>query len=95
MKHGFLWVVSAAIIFQVFAAAQPARAADRHPDLSGIWAFAIDLPPVALKKVVNGKVLIEKLDQSSRRPAKVPVSGELPSTPAPSTPPRPHRRWSC
>jgi hypothetical protein len=68
----------------VIAAAQPAHAVNGHPDLSGIWAFAIDLPPVASKKEVNGRVLIEKLDQSSRRLAKTPAAGELPSTPAPS-----------
>ena len=84
MKHGFFCVIGAALMLPVLATAQPARTGDGHPDLSGIWAFAIDLPPVGLKKEINGKVVIEKLDQSSRRPAKTPVPGELPSTPAPS-----------
>jgi hypothetical protein len=60
------------------------RAADGHPDLSGIWAYAIDLPPVTLKKEINGKVTITEIDQSAAKPAKRPVPGALPSTPAPS-----------
>jgi hypothetical protein len=57
---------------------------DGHPDLSGVWAYAIDLPGGALKKEVNGSVSIAQVDLSARRPAKVPVAGALPSTPAPS-----------
>ena len=84
MKHGCFWIIIAAVMLPMFAAAQPVRTGDAHPDLSGIWAFAIDLPPVALKKEVDGKVSIKNLDQSSRRPAKTPVPGALPSTAAPS-----------
>jgi hypothetical protein len=84
MKHGFFWGITAALIFPLIALAQSSRTTEAHPELSGIWAFAIDLPPVALKKEVDGKVLIKNLDQSSRRPAKTPVPGALPSTPAPS-----------
>jgi hypothetical protein len=57
---------------------------DGHPDLSGIWAYAIDLPGGALKKQVNGSISIAQVDLSARHSAKVPVAGALPSTPTPS-----------
>lgn len=61
-----------------------ARAADGHPNLGGIWAYAIDLPPVDLKAQINGAVSTKTIDQSSRKPPNTPVPGALPSTPAPS-----------
>jgi len=66
------------------APAKVARMADGHPDLSGTWSYAIDLPPTALKKQVNGKVVVNTLDQSARRPARTAVPGALASTPTPS-----------
>lgn len=60
------------------------RTVDGHPDLSGIWSYAISLPPEPLKKVVDGKVSIEKIDQSARRSARTNVPGALAWTPAPS-----------
>src|SRR5215469_8107499 len=63
--------------------ARPLRAPDGHPNLNGIWAFGIDLPPVALKKQADGAVAVKTIDQSSRRDAKN-VPGALPSTPAPN-----------
>jgi hypothetical protein len=54
-----------------------------HPDLSGTWLFSIDLPPLAIKKTVNGNVSVKGIDASGRRPA-ANVAGALPSTPAPS-----------
>ncbi len=95
MKYGFFCAIATAVLVPVFATGQQpakvaanspkiARTPDGHPDLSGVWAFAIDLPPVALKKQVNGAVEIKTVDQSSRRPANAPVAGALPSTPAPS-----------
>jgi len=69
---------------EVAAATNIPRTADHHPDLSGVWTFAIDLPPVALqKKQADGKVEIKHVDASAARPAKVPIAGALPSTPAP------------
>ncbi|HXP88924.1 MAG TPA: hypothetical protein VN841_29660 [Bryobacteraceae bacterium] len=59
------------------------RAADGHPDLSGIWQFAIDLPPTGLKKTGPSGVEFKTVDQSGRRAAKG-VPGALPSTNAPS-----------
>src|SRR5467141_1026617 len=66
------------------AANKVPRTADGHPDLSGTWAYAIDLPPVVLKEQVNGSVSTKTIDTSWREPAKTPIPGALPSTPAPS-----------
>jgi hypothetical protein len=60
------------------------RTVDGHPDRSGVWQFAIDLPLGALKKGSNGPVTFKSFDPSARRPAKAPVPGALPFTAAPS-----------
>jgi hypothetical protein len=97
MKNSIFLMVAAAAVWATPAGAQQAnggtsraakaapvpRTADGHPDLSGTWAFAIDLPPINLKKVVNGKETVARIDQSARH-AQIPVAGALPSTPAPS-----------
>ncbi len=90
MKRTFLCLAIFSSLLPVVAAAAPStgssakRTADGHPDLSGLWQFAIDLPPAALKKEVNGKVAVNTLDQSARQPAKAAIPGALPSTAAPS-----------
>ena len=93
MTHRFVIVVTAALMLAGLATAdekagvatkKAPRAADAHPDLSGTWAYTIDLPPVLLKTQVNGSVSIKSIDRSAREPAKTPVQGALPSTPAPS-----------
>ena len=93
MRYRIVFVVVAALMLAGLATAdekagaatnKEPRAADGHPDLSGTWAYAIDLPPVVLKKQVNGSVSTKSIDQSWREPAKTPVRGALPSTPAPS-----------
>jgi hypothetical protein len=59
------------------------RAADGHPDLSGVWTFAISIPPEPITKTVNGQATVVKVDQSARRnPADIP--GALPWTKQPS-----------
>ncbi len=89
----FFYVMAAALTFAVCAAGQQTAATvagkaahikDGHPDLSGNWAFTIDLPPGAVKKVVNGTVAINKVDRGLAVPPNAPVKGALPSTPAPS-----------
>jgi hypothetical protein len=68
------------------AAQQPAkvkRMADGHPDLSGLWSYAVDLPAGGIKREVNGKVVIKQADLSNRRAPKGEVKGALPFTPAP------------
>jgi hypothetical protein len=93
MKLRFVFVFWAALVLCGAATADKKdsataikvpRATDGHPDLSGIWSYAIDLPPVTLKKEINGKVSITEIDQSAAKPAKKAVPGALPSTPAPS-----------
>lgn len=60
------------------------RAADGHPDLNGIWAYAIDLPPVTLKTETNGKVSTAEIDQRAAKPATGQVRGALAWTSEPS-----------
>jgi hypothetical protein len=85
MKNSFFCLLTAAVLLPSGAVAQQnAKAAATHPDLSGVWAFGIDLPPTALKKTVNGATSIKTIDQSARRGAKDPVPGALPFTAAPS-----------
>jgi hypothetical protein len=64
------------------------RTADGHPNLAGVWAYAIDLPPVALKKEINGKVSTTEIDQTAARPARMSVPGALPFTPSPTYKPQ-------
>ena len=83
MRPGFLCIIAAAILAIAASAAEDNSTA-HHPDLSGVWSYGIDLPPVALKEVVNGKTVIKTVDQSARHGEFDSVSGALPSTPAPS-----------
>jgi hypothetical protein len=54
------------------------RTADGHPDLSGNWAFGIDLPHGDLVKTVNGKVVERNhFDQSARHAIQDGVPGAL------------------
>ena len=79
-----------AIVFPVAALAQQSSGASgsggvaAHPDLSGVWTYAIDRAPAALKKEVNGTVTIQRIDQSARYGDTSAVRGVRPSTPAPS-----------
>lgn len=90
MRHGFFCLFACAILIPGVALAQQAGSASGkgasadHPDLSGVWSYAIDRAPAALKKVVNGAVTIVKIDQSARHGDATSVRGVLPSTPKPS-----------
>src|ERR1700722_843548 len=87
MKNVFLCVLSAVAMLPSVVCGQ--QNPDRHPDLGGIWTFAIDLPPVALKeKQVDGKVSIKDIDRSASRPAQAPIAGALPFTAEPSYKPQ-------
>jgi hypothetical protein len=66
------------------SASKVPRASDGHPDLSGGWTYAIDVAPVALKKVVDGKVTTTLVEQSARHKVFENVPGSLPWTNAPS-----------
>jgi hypothetical protein len=74
-----LSLLACAVLMSAVAQAQRA-----HPDLSGVWSYAIDRAPAALKKEVNGVVTIQKIDQSARHGDATSVAGALPSTPKPS-----------
>ena len=89
------------VIFSVFACAilipgmalaqQPSGASGKgatHPDLSGVWTYAIDRAPSALKKEVNGTVTIQTIDQSARHGDATSIRGALPSALKPSYKPQ-------
>ena len=61
----FFYAITAALLLPALAGAQ--KPVDAHPDLSGLWLFSISLPQTALKKEVNGKVEINRIDASGRR----------------------------
>ena len=90
MTNGFFRVVACAILIPGVALAQQTGSASRngapaaHPDLSGVWSYAIDRAPAALKKEVNGKVTILTIDQSARHGDATSLRGVLPSTRTPS-----------
>jgi hypothetical protein len=61
------------------------RTADGHPDLSGNWYFAIDLPHGDFVKYENGKVVERNhFDQSARHAIHDDVPGALPWDKAPT-----------
>jgi hypothetical protein len=92
MKLRFFSAISTGLLLVALAGAQqqvgsaPAKAkrtADGHPDLSGIWAYAVDLPSGGIKRVSNGQVTVKQADLSNRRAPKGEVKGALPFTAAP------------
>ena len=90
MANKFVSVFACAILVPGMGLAQQTGGASgkgistHHPDLSGVWSYAIDRAPAALKKEVNGIVTIQKIDQSARHGGVTSVRGVLPSTPKPS-----------
>jgi hypothetical protein len=78
-----LLVVMSATLAYSQAPGKTRRTPDGHPDLSGTWAFGVDLPPIGLTKRVDGKVIRTGLDQSARHTI-TDVPGALPWTKAPS-----------
>jgi len=80
MTNRILALIACAVLVQGIVAAQQAR----HPDLSGVWSYAIDRAPAALKKEVNGQVTLQKIDQSARHGDASKVKGVQPSEPRPT-----------
>ena len=80
MKKTLLAVLASAVVAQGLVLAQQVR----HPDLSGVWSYAIDRAPAALKKEVNGQVTIQKIDQTARHGDATTAKGVQPSTPKPT-----------
>lgn len=86
MKLRVISGISAMLVLLTLAPAQTTkvkRTADGHPDLSGIWAYAVDLPAGGIKREINGSVVIKQADLSNRRAPKGEVKGALPFTAAP------------
>jgi hypothetical protein len=77
-------LIPASVLAQQTGSASVKRAPETPPDLSGVWSYAIDRAPAALKKEVNGTVTIQKIDQSARHGDATSIRGVLPSTPKPS-----------
>ena len=69
MKSTIFGLVVSAFLVEGAMFAQQAR----HPDLSGVWSYAIDRAPAALKKEVGGKVTIQKIDQRNDPDLMFPV----------------------
>src|ERR1700737_4885401 len=93
MRYKFVFVIAFVTMFAGLATAEKkagaaahkvSRTADGHPDLSGLWGYTIDLPPVVLKTQVNGSVSLKAIDRSARELGKGIVPGALPWTPAPA-----------
>jgi len=90
MANGLFRVFACAILIPGVALAQQTSGASgkgtsaAHPDLSGVWSYAIDRAPAALKKDLNGTVTILRIDQSARHGDATSVRGVRPSTPTPS-----------
>src|SRR5207302_4202785 len=93
MIHRLVFVIVAVAIFASPATADKnpgaptheiSRTADGHPDLSGLWAYTIDLPPVLLKTQINGATSLKSIDRSARELGKGNVPAALPWAPAPT-----------
>ena len=90
MANIFFRAFACAILIPVVALAQQTSGASgksasaAHPDISGVWSYAIDRAPAALKKEVNGTVTIQRIDQSARHGDATSIRGVRPSTPEPS-----------
>jgi len=87
MKLRLISGVSAGLLLAgLIAAQEPAKVkltADGHPDLSGLWSYAVDLPSGGIKREIKGKVTVKQADLSNRRAPKGEVKGALPFTAAP------------
>ena len=77
-------LLTASLVGAQQASTKVPRAPDGHPDLSGGWTYAIDVAPVALKKVIDGKVTTTLVEQNARHKVFENVPGSLPWTQAPS-----------
>jgi hypothetical protein len=78
-----LLVVFSATLAYSQAPGKTHRTPDGHPELSGTWAFGVDLPPIGLTKRVDGQVIRASVDQSARHNIS-DVPGSLSWTKTPS-----------
>jgi hypothetical protein len=84
-------ILAAAILVPIVGCAQQlggapdGRGPGGHPDLSGVWTYAIDMAPVTLKTTgPDGAVTVRELDQSARHGDATSIAGTRPSTPTPA-----------
>src|SRR5215217_8814567 len=80
MSNRILALIACAVLVQGVISAQQAG----RPDLGGVWSYAIDRAPAALKKEINGQVTVQKIDQSARHGDASKIKGVLPSEPRPT-----------
>jgi len=59
------------------------RTADGHPDLSGLWTFAISIPAGGIQKTIAGQKSVVAIDRSARY-LQAELPGALPWTKEPS-----------
>lgn len=87
MTNRFAWILAAAALATVLALAQAQQksgSAPQHPDLSGVWAYAVDQPPLGVRQVIDGKVTVGLPDLTGRQAAREEVPGALPFQDEPS-----------
>lgn len=72
-----------AVLLPALFAAEEKNSAT-HPDLSGLWSYVIDLPPVSLKKEAGGTVTLKNVDRGYAAPVGAAIPGALPSTTSPT-----------
>ena len=90
MAKIFFSLLACATVFPLITLAQQTSGAAgkrppaAHPDLSGVWSYAIDRAPAVLKNEVNGTVTVQRIDQSARYGDATSVRGALRSTAKPS-----------
>ncbi len=76
MTKRFLLILGFAALATVLAVGQQrSGSAPQHPDLSGVWAYAVDQPGGGIKQVIDGEVKVEIADRSGRLPAREEVPG--------------------
>jgi hypothetical protein len=80
---------STALVFGQSPDRPAAKAPHTVPDLHGIWAYTILLPPDNLKVTVNGQATVQRFERGYGAPRNAPVKGALPFTAAPSYKPKP------
>jgi len=77
-------LVTGVALGQQTGGASAKRATGVHPDLSGVWSYAIDRAPFVLKKEANGVVTTQKIDQSARHGDATSLPGVQPSSQIPA-----------
>lgn len=83
MKH-FLAMLAITTVAFAQQDAKASRKGEAHPDLSGVWAYIVGLPPFVVKKEGAGAAKVNVVDRGLSRAEMAKVKGALASTPEPS-----------